>query len=150
MKTLLDLCKRSNQLLEIDYFYDESGAAFWMEDLVLHGKPAPAVYCIVPKVRRIPFDIAIDAKYEGQTSFMIAGVPLRAKNEQTVVEVDTLRVWIICAIMEEDPYSRPFYVDIAKTKEIIKDIDKKIKQVSKMDFHDEGGRELRCTHRTFT
>jgi hypothetical protein len=38
--------------------------------------------------------------------------------------------------------SRPFFSDIAKIKEVIKDIDKKIKQVSKLDFHDESGNPM--------
>jgi hypothetical protein len=106
LKTLHELLKRSGKPLEVDYFYDETGAAFWIDDLVLQAKPSPSRYCIVPKVKRVPFDIGIDPKYEGQTSFMVRGVPLKAKDERTMVEKDTLREWIITAIVEEDPYSR--------------------------------------------
>ena len=121
MKTLRDLIKRSSRpTLEVDYFYDNHGIAFWMEDMLLTAQPVPCYYSIVPIIRRVAFDVKQDPKYEGQTLIMLTSIPLKAKDNITPVKIDTVREWILFAIVEEDPYSKPFVRDIERFKELIK------------------------------
>ena len=142
LKAVQDLVNRCPVKMEIDYFYDSSGSAVWPTDMVTRSQPDPEIYYIVPKVRRIPFDIAKEARYEGQKVFVMSRVPLRTKDESTEVIADTLKEYLLYALMEVDPYSIPFYNRMAKIKEEIKAIDDKIKKVPKMEFRDQDGNEL--------
>jgi hypothetical protein len=85
-----------------------------MEDgeMLRDGMPDPEVYYIVPKVKRTPIDINIDPHYEGQSCFMITRVPFKSKDEATLVDEVSIKEYLICALLEEDPYSRPFYENI--------------------------------------
>ena len=128
--------------VEVDFFYDTAGVPIWMEDLLLKGQKTPNFYTIVPQVKRFPYDIRTDSHYEGQASFTIKQVPCRSKDETTVVGEDTIVVWMLCAINEEDPHTLPLLAKIPPVEEIIKQIDKKIKGVSKMIFYDEEGKPM--------
>ena len=120
--------------VEIDFFYDSTGAPIWMDDLLLKGTKIPNMYTIVPQVKRFPYDIREDKHYEGQASFTIRQVPCHSKDEKTVVDEETIRVWMLCAINEEDPYTKPLLDKIPPVEAIIKEIDKKIKGVSKVRY----------------
>lgn len=136
----MTLIRRSpNPNIEIDYFLDSHGSPLWMNDLLLKGIPSPNFYSIVSKVRRFPQDIRVDPHYEGQTIFMISNVPIKSKDESTLVDEATLREWILCAILEEDPKIRPFEKDIKDAEEMLKLVDKRIKAVSKLEFKEEDG-----------
>ena len=140
---LMTLIKRSPlPYTEIDYFYDETGVPLWMDDMLLKANPIPSYYTIVPQVRRVPVDIRQDPKYEGQATFLIAQVPLKAKDEITMVDVKTMKEWMLCAIIEEDPHSIPLAAKLQPVRDIIKEIDRKIKGISKMQFFDEGGKKF--------
>ena len=142
LKAVQDLVNRCPIKMEVDYFYDSTGTAVWPTDMITRAQPDPEVYYIVPKVRRIPFDICTDPRYDGQKVFVMSRVPLRTKDEQSEVLADTLKEYLLYALMEVDPYSKPFYDRMAKIKEEIKAIDEKIKKVPKMEFKDQDGNEL--------
>ena len=140
---LMVLIKRSPlPKTEIDFFYDQTGVPIWMEDMLLKAQPIPAFYTIVPETKRYPYDVRQDLKFEGQSIFTISQVPLKAKDEETVFDDAALREWFVCAIVEEDPHSKPLFAKIQPVKDIIAEIDKKIKGISKMKFFDENGKEL--------
>ena len=122
---------------EVDFFYDSTGVPIWMEDLLIQGQGTPNFYTIVPQVKRFPFDIKENPKYEGQSAFLIKQVPLKSKDEKTPVVEDTIREWVVFALVEEDPLTAPLAAKLPPVQEIIKEIDKKIKGVSKMVFLDE-------------
>jgi len=124
---------------EVDYLYDSSGTAYWLEDMLTMGMPDPEVYYIVPKVRRLPDDIYKDARFEGQAVFTMSRVPLMAKDDMTLVDGDTIKEYLICALLEVDPYSKPFYENIEKIKDEIKEVDKRIKAIPKIQFTTENG-----------
>jgi hypothetical protein len=128
---------------EVDFFYDSNGVPIWMEDLLINAQPTPNFYTIVPEVKRFPTDIRIDPQYEGQTAFLVKQVPLKSKDEETTVDEKTIREWMVCAIVEEDPLTAPLASKLEPVKEIIKEIDKKIKKVSKMVFLDEEGQPMK-------
>ena len=54
----------------------------------------------------------------------------------------SLKEWLVFALLEVDPYSKPFYVNMSKIKAEIKAIDQKIKGVPKIQFKDAEGAEL--------
>lgn len=128
--------------VEIDYFLESSGTPFWMEDMMLKTQPSPMYYMIVPKVRRPNIDVFDDPCYEGQTAVIFTNVPNKAKDEKTIVDTETLRAYIMCAIIEVDPYSKPFFQAIEETQNAIKAIDKKIKGVAKIDFREANGEKM--------
>ena len=128
--------------VEVDFFYDSTGVPIWMEDLLLKGQKSPNFYTIVPQVKRFPEDIRDNLHYEGQASFTIRQVPCRSKDEKTLVTDEALRVWMLYAINEEDPHCKPLAAKIPPVEDIIKQIDKKIKGVSKMKFFDEDGKPM--------
>lgn len=127
---------------EVDFFYDSNGVPIWMEDLLIKGASTPNFYTIVPQVKRFPKDIRVNPQYEGQTAFLVKQVPLKSKDEETEVIPATIREWMECAIVEEDPLTAPLAAKLEPVKEVIKEIDKKIKGVSKMTFFDEEGNPL--------
>jgi len=127
---------------EIDFFYDETGVPIWMEDMMLKAQAIPSFYTIVPQVKRTPFDIRDDPTYEGQVVFSISQVPLKAKDEETVVNEATLREWLVFAITEEDPHSKPLFAKLQPVRDIIAEIDKKIKGITKMKFFEEDGKPM--------
>jgi hypothetical protein len=136
LQKLVDHCPLS---AEVDYLYDSSGTAYWMEDMLTMGMPDPEVYYIVPRVRRLPEDINKDPRFEGQSVFMISGVPLKCKDEETNVNAAAIKEYIITALLEVDPYSVPFYTNIEKIKAEIKEVDKKIKSIPKIVFTNDNG-----------
>ena len=139
-KALMEMIKRSPcPNIEIDYFLDNHGSPLWIQDMLLKALPLPCFYIVVPKIKRSPKDIKDDVHFEGQTVMMVKNVPLKSKDEQTVVDAMTLREWFLCAIVEEDPKIAPFHRAIDETKEVIKQVDKKIKAVAKMEFFEEDG-----------
>lgn len=142
METLQNLVNRCPLPCRVDYLYDSSGTAHWMDDMLKTGMPDPEVYYIVPEVQRMPEDIGHDDHYEGQTVFMIERVPMKCKDESTVVDERTIKEYLICALLEEDPYSKPFFDNMARIREDIAAIDKKIKQVPKIEFNDDEGNPL--------
>ena len=71
-KTVQDLINRGPLKVELDYFYDSSGSTIWVEDMLLNAQSPPEYYFIVPKVRKISYDICQDPHYEGQRCFAIA------------------------------------------------------------------------------
>jgi len=127
---------------EIEFFYDETGVPIWMEDLLLKAQPTPSFYTIVPQVKRFPSDVRTDPKYEGQTIFMITQVPVKAKDEMTVVDQITMREWLMAALLEEDPYSKPLQAKLQPVRDLIKEIDKKIKGIAKIVFYDDDGKVM--------
>ena len=124
---------------EIDYFIDNSGSPIWMEDFMLQSQAKPTYYIVIPKIKRDNYDILEHTNYEGQIVFQLSRVPLKCKDELTVVNESILREWILFAIAEEDPHSRPFYKKIEDTNTAIKAIEKKIKGVAKMQFFEANG-----------
>eukprot|EP01036_Dinobryon_divergens_P035368 gene35368-45811_t len=96
----------------------------------------------IPEVIRIPTDIRKDARYEGQTAFMFKYVPLKCVDETTEVGEDTIREYIYCAIIEEDPAVKKFHKNFQNLAEKIADVDKKIKTISKMNFLDKDNNPL--------
>ena len=142
MKTLQDLVSRCSIPCEVDFLYDSSGTAFWLEDMRTMGMPDPEMYYIVPKVRRMPYDIYSDPCYEGQAVFMMSRVPLFSKDESTLVDAATIKEYLVFALLEADPYSKPFYGNIEKIKLEIEAIDKKIKQIPKIQFTQENGEPM--------
>lgn len=144
MKTLRDLIKKSPMpKVEPDYFYDNGGTPYWMDDLMMTAMPIPCYYIIIPQVKRTAFDIRTDPKYEGQTSFTILNVPLKAKDEMTLVDEAVIREWILYGVLEEDLFYQSSIVDIAKTKGVLKEIDKRVKSVSKMEFVNPDGSKMK-------
>jgi hypothetical protein len=141
-ETLQVLVNRCPVPCEVDYLYDSTGTAMWLDDMLTMGMPDPEVYYIVPFVRRMPEDIAKDPRFEGQMCFMISRVPLKCKDESTIVDAPTIKEWLIFALLEVDPYSKPFYGNIEKIKEEIKEIDKRIKQIPKIVFTNEQGEPM--------
>lgn len=125
--------------VDIDYFIDNSGTPIWMEDFMLQAQTKPTYYIIIPKIKRENYDILNHSNYEGQIVFQLSRVPLKCKDESTTVNELILREWILFAIAEEDPHSRPFYRKIDETNDAIKAIDKKIKGVAKMQFFEANG-----------
>ena len=73
---------------------------------------------------------------------MLSRVPLKIKDESNDVIAESLKEWLVFALLEVDPYSKPFYVNMSKIRAEIKAIDDKIKQVPKMEFKDAEGGEL--------
>ena len=72
LKAVQDLVNRCPIKCEVEYFYDTSGTAIWPNDMLIQSQPDPEVYFIVPKVRKAPFDIATDPRYDGQKCFVIS------------------------------------------------------------------------------
>ena len=139
MATLQHKVDRCSIPCEVDYLYDSSGTAYWMEDMLTMGMPDPEVYYIVPMVRRVPKDIHKNKRFEGQSVFMISRVPLRSKDEETKVDRAAIKEYLICALLEVDPSSKPFYENIEKIKDEIKEVDKRIKSIPKIAFTKENG-----------
>lgn len=83
---------------------------------------------------RAPDDIRKDPKFEGQTSFMLKYVPLKSVDESTTVGEDTLREYLIYALLEEDPVVKKFQESFDLFKERLAAVDRKIKAISKMQF----------------
>ena len=73
---------------------------------------------------------------------MINKVPLKSKDEKTVVDAETLKEWIVSGLIEEDPYSKPFSKNMEKITEEIEAINKKMKEVPKLEFRDPQGNLL--------
>ena len=65
---------------------------------------------------------------------MFKYVPLKCVDETTEVGEDTIREYIYCAIIEEDPAVKKFHKTFQNLAEKIADVDKKIKTISKMNF----------------
>ncbi len=140
MDTINGMIRKSPmKQVEVEYFIDNSGTPMWPENLMLTGQKIPTYYIIIPKVKRSNKDIRSDPTYDGQVSFMLSGIPNKAKDEISEVDDKTLRAYFMCAILEVDPYSRPFYTAITETKEAMKTIDKKIKGVGKLVFFEADG-----------
>ena len=123
--------------VEIDFFYDNTGVPIWMDDLLLKSTKMPNFYTIVPQVKRYPSDVRENPRYEGQTFFVIKQVPLKSKDETQLVDEAAMREWMHYAITEEDPHAIPLKKRLGPLEDLIKEIDKKIKGVSKMTFFDE-------------
>jgi len=98
-KIIQDLVNRSPVKVIVDYVYDSSATAMWIEDMMLHAQPEPEHYFIVPKIERIPYDIVPDPTYDGQVSWMITRVPLRTKDNETIVDSVALKEWLVCALI---------------------------------------------------
>lgn len=71
-KTIQDLINKCPVKVELDYLYDSSGSTIWIADMILQAQVMPEHYFIVPKVRRISYDVAEDPRYDGQRCFAIA------------------------------------------------------------------------------
>lgn len=127
---------------DIDYFIDNTGTPIWMDDFMLNSQPKPTYYIVIPKVKRDNYDILEHTNYEGQTVFQLSRVPLKCKDENTIVNETILREWILFAIAEVDPHSRPFYRKIEETNVALKAIDKKIKGVAKLQFYEPNGEAM--------
>lgn len=84
-------------------------------------------------------DIRLDPKYGGQTEILLKYIPLYCVDGKSSVDVETLREWIICAIVEEDPVSQKFFDDIQKLNDLIVEIEKNIKKIPKILFLDDSG-----------
>jgi hypothetical protein len=137
--TLQDLVNRCPLKCDVDYVYDSRGTVYWMEDMLMQGQPDPEFYTIVPVTRRMPDDISGDPHYDGQIVFLITRIPIHSKDDKTEVDARTLKEWLLTALIEVDPYSKPFYGNIKRIAEEIKVIDKKIKGIPKIKFNREDG-----------
>ncbi len=93
-------------------------------------------------VLRKPEDIRDDPHYGGETEVLLKFVPLKCIDEKTVVDSDTLREWVIYAIVEEDPYAQKYFDHIERLNERLADIDKQLRKVPKIEFRDEQGKPL--------
>ena len=142
LEVIQDFVDRSPKPCVVDYFYDNTGEVVWMEDMLLTSKPAPAFYVVVAMVLRQPFDICTDMHYDGQTAFVLQYVPKYARDESTPVEEDTLREWLIFAILELDPFVPPIKEAIEKQRGKIKDVDHKLKVVAKQEFLEPDGKAM--------
>lgn len=91
------------------------------------------------EILRDPEDILVDPKYGGQTEILLKYVPLHCIDGKTTLDVKTLKEWIICAIVEEDPVSQKFFDDIQKLNDLIEDIEKNIRKIPKIAFLDDDG-----------
>jgi hypothetical protein len=89
---------------------------------------------------RDPEDIRLDPKYGGQTEILLKFVPLKCIDESTDVLADTLREWIVYAIVEEDPLSQGFFDKIQRFNEVIAEIESNMKKVPHLSFYDENGK----------
>ena len=58
------------------------------------------------------------------------------------MDENTLKEWIVCALLEVDPHSQPFLKNLLKIKAEIAAIDKKIKGITKMEFQDADGNNM--------
>eukprot|EP01038_Epipyxis_sp_PR26KG_P013712 gene13712-18392_t len=91
------------------------------------------------EVIRIPEDIREDPRYEGQTSFLLKGVPMHCQDGKSDVNSDTIREWILFAIIEEDPYSKFFFKKMKDIDDRLAVIDHNIKMIPTLNFLDENG-----------
>lgn len=128
--------------IKVDYCYDSTGEVMWLQDLQLNAKAPPEYYVLVPLLLRSPYDICEDFKYEGQTCFIIQYVPYYARDEQTLVDEETLRQFLLFAILEEDPFVPPILQQIENQKSKIKDTDRRLKQIVKQEFLEPDGKEM--------
>ena len=72
MKFLQGLLDRSSQKgVQLDYVYDSSASAMWIDDMMMNAQPIPEQYFIVPKIEKTPFDIVPDPTYDGQVLFLM-------------------------------------------------------------------------------
>jgi hypothetical protein len=79
LNALIRKSQFSNQ--EIDYFVDQDGNMFWLEDMFTKSLPAPYFYTIIPKVRRLPEDIKRSNCYIGETIIKLQNVPHKCQDE---------------------------------------------------------------------
>lgn len=90
-----------------------------------------------PEVFRVPEDIRLDPKYEGQTVFMMEGVPLRSIDGVTPVDTTSLRDWIIFALVEDDPMTQPYNNRMGRIIRELDEIDAIIGKIPTLLFLDE-------------
>ena len=95
-----------------------------------------------PEILRKPEDIREDARYEGQTTIMVTWVPIKCRDEVTLVDESALREWILFAAVEEDDGLLVYYEDIDKINKVIGEIDKHMKKIPQLEFVDDDGKKF--------
>lgn len=145
----------------VDYVYESTGAAIWLEDLQMKGshffiataenslivqyltaQTYPAHYTIVPVIFRTPEDVKSDPKYDGDTAFLLCHVPNTCKDGATVVNEDMLQMWLLVAIGEVDQVAIALRNDIVKIEKEKAEVEKLIRKIPKMILNDAQGKPL--------
>ena len=138
-KFIQELINRCPLPCTIDYVYDNHGVAIWMDDLMAVAQVEPAYYVIAPEVIRLPVDIMDDPTYDGQTCFLLKYVPLKAKDDQSIVDAEVIKEYILFAISEVDQVAQRIRADIRKIEKDIVEIEKTIKRIPKQEIRDVSG-----------
>lgn len=95
-----------------------------------------------PEVLRKPEDVRDDPRFAGQTEIMVTWVPIKCRDEKTVVDESALREWILFAAVEEDDGMLVYYEDIDKINKVIGEIDKHLKKIPNLEFVKDDGKKF--------